>query len=239
MVAVADVSGAQASQSMNWGGQTQWKSMNLDTLEQPKKLKASDDPNRSSLTRYRDVEGARPAPGPHSRVTGTGYKDGKVFPRNDAPMPPKEAVEKATPAPHFVGPPRLDMSLVSKDITAVASGHPQQLVTSRSVNPLNPAYSLATARHASPHIPKFIRDSIDASDINCKAELSPRIFLKTNEARPTSLFVGDIEGTTPRQRTIRRSNNGTEDDDVSRQLKRWVLNWYPASEIMPTSREKM
>lgn len=223
MVAVADVSGAQASQSMNWGGQTQYKSMTLDTLEQPKKFKANDDPSRSSLIRYRDVDGARPAPAPHSRITGTGYKDGSVFPRNNAPMPPKEPVEKSTPAPHYDRTPRLDMSLVSKDITESAQGHPQVLVTSRSLNPLNPAYQMATARYAPPHVPKFIRDAMDPSDINCKAELSPRIFLNTTEARPTSLYVGDIDGSTPRQRTLRRSQRGADEDDVSRQLNRWDM----------------
>lgn len=225
MVAQADVSGAQASASMRWGGDTNYKSLYLDTVEQPPRMKVDD--SRNPLTRYDQVDGSKPAKLPHARVRESGYREARVFPHNDHPMPAKEQVEKSTPVSHYRNDPRELMSLTSKDITGAGLAHPPSLITTRCVDPLQPTYQIATVRAMPPPVPRFIRDHIDASDINAKAELSPRIFVSPSQQRHTSLYKDDIEGTTPRKRIIDRApgqeSNSLATDDVSKALKR--LPW--------------
>lgn len=129
----------------------------------------------------------------------------------------------------------LDKSLYIDDIEgARAKIRDKFLFTKRSVDPLNPQYSLPTFTPAEPYEPKFLRDSVRVDDIDGAMTKAP-INFKGRETMNTS----DIEGAQacwrPRHSRVRLEappQDNLDVNDISRRTHRHIDHTSRVTDVL-------
>jgi hypothetical protein len=180
--------------------------------------------------RYEDVPGAKSNPLPHSRTLSTGLHDIKVFPSHALR---KDHIEGSN-STNWTAPlnkPRISLRVDDIDgaqpNTASNFGPTHATIqTTRSCNPLCPAYKLPSHSRAEIQTPRFLRDSINIHDI--ETTTPQKLFLTPRASR---LDARDIEGTTTLSRTSLLRQKHRQGDPQPRGIDSLRVKVSPPTEI--------